>query len=156
MSVDRIGKFQVLDTLGAGAHSSILRILRVEDGREYALKIVPVDGDGDKKYLDQLRHEHRVGHMLDHPSLVKVYCLETESDWLFRVKKGKLLIEYVPGTTLDKVPLILINGPAGARIESGRQADIAPTLLDLLGLPKPVEMTGRNLLVRTAARAAAE
>ncbi|CAO3414683.1 2,3-bisphosphoglycerate-independent phosphoglycerate mutase [Azospirillum endophyticum] len=58
--------------------------------------------------------------------------------------------------TLDKVPLILINGPAGARIDSGRLADIAPTLLDLLGLPKPAEMTGRNLLVRTAARAAAE
>jgi 2,3-bisphosphoglycerate-independent phosphoglycerate mutase len=58
--------------------------------------------------------------------------------------------------TLDKVPLVLVNGPAGARIDSGRLADIAPTLLDLLGLPKPTEMTGRNLLVRTAARAAAE
>ncbi|PWC39143.1 2,3-bisphosphoglycerate-independent phosphoglycerate mutase [Azospirillum sp. TSO35-2] len=58
--------------------------------------------------------------------------------------------------TLDKVPLVLVNGPAGARIASGRLADIAPTLLDLLGLPKPAEMTGRNLLTRTAARAAAE
>ena len=58
--------------------------------------------------------------------------------------------------TLDKVPLVLVNGPAGARIASGRLADIAPTLLGLLGLPQPAEMTGRNLLVRTAARAAAE
>ncbi|MBP2300141.1 2,3-bisphosphoglycerate-independent phosphoglycerate mutase [Azospirillum picis] len=58
--------------------------------------------------------------------------------------------------TLDKVPLVLVNGPAGARIDSGRLADIAPTLLGLLGLPQPAEMTGRDLLVRTAARAAAE
>ncbi len=58
--------------------------------------------------------------------------------------------------TLDKVPLVLVNGPAGAKIDSGRLADIAPTLLDLIGLPKPDEMTGRNLLIRNAARAAAE
>jgi 2,3-bisphosphoglycerate-independent phosphoglycerate mutase len=58
--------------------------------------------------------------------------------------------------TLDKVPLVLVNGPAGAKIDSGRLADIAPTLLDLIGLPKPDEMTGRNLLIRDAARAAAE
>jgi 2,3-bisphosphoglycerate-independent phosphoglycerate mutase len=28
----------------------------------------------------------------------------------------------------------------------GRLADIAPTVLDLMGLPKPAEMTGRSLL----------
>ncbi|MGQ9366888.1 2,3-bisphosphoglycerate-independent phosphoglycerate mutase [Azospirillum sp. ST 5-10] len=58
--------------------------------------------------------------------------------------------------TLDKVPLLLINGPAGARIRSGRLADVAPTLLDLMGLPQPDEMTGASLLDRTAVRAAAE
>jgi len=34
------------------------------------------------------------------------------------------------------------------RVEDGILADVAPTLLFLLGLPQPVEMTGRNLLVR--------
>ena len=33
------------------------------------------------------------------------------------------------------------------RVEDGILADVAPTLLFLLGLPQPVEMTGRNLLV---------
>ena len=33
------------------------------------------------------------------------------------------------------------------RVESGILADVAPTLLHLLGLPQPAEMTGRNLLV---------
>jgi 2,3-bisphosphoglycerate-independent phosphoglycerate mutase len=36
------------------------------------------------------------------------------------------------------------------RVESGILADVAPTLLYLLGLPQPTEMTGRNLLVAAA------
>ena len=57
--------------------------------------------------------------------------------------------------TLDKVPLVLVNGPAGARLHSGRLADVAPTLLDLMGLPKPAEMTGSTLIDRAAKREAA-
>jgi Metalloenzyme superfamily/Carbohydrate phosphorylase len=34
------------------------------------------------------------------------------------------------------------------RVEDGILADVAPTLLFLLGLPQPVELIGRNLLVR--------
>ncbi|KAA0687156.1 2,3-bisphosphoglycerate-independent phosphoglycerate mutase [Azospirillum brasilense] len=59
--------------------------------------------------------------------------------------------------TLDKVPLVLVNGPAGVTaIRSGRLADIAPTLLDLMKLPQPAEMTGKSLIDRASARAAAE
>ncbi len=58
--------------------------------------------------------------------------------------------------TLDKVPAVLVNGPPGAAIAGGRLADVAPTLLDLMGLPQPVEMTGRSLLDRAGARAASE
>jgi 2,3-bisphosphoglycerate-independent phosphoglycerate mutase len=32
--------------------------------------------------------------------------------------------------------------------EGGRLADVAPTLLDLMGLEKPVEMTGQSLIIR--------
>jgi serine/threonine protein kinase len=63
----------------------------------------PHDKD-DLKYLEQAQHEFRVGRMFDHPNLLKVYMLETESDWLFRVKKVLLLLEYVNGKTVDKVP----------------------------------------------------
>ena len=33
-------------------------------------------------------------------------------------------------------------------MKDGILADVAPTLLDMLGLPKPKEMTGRTLLVK--------
>lgn len=106
MAFDAIGKFTILATLGSGANSSILRIRREDDGREYALKVVTIDGEDDKKYLAQAEHEFRVGQMLNHSHLVKVYACETEKDWLRRVKKAKLLVEYVPGETLDKSKLL--------------------------------------------------
>ena len=48
--------------------------------------------------------------------------------------------------TTNPVPVILVGGPAGARLRGGRLADLAPTLLDLMGLPKPPEMTGESLI----------
>jgi len=56
---------------------------------------------------------------------------------------------YTAHTTLD-VPVIVFGGPKGAGLENGRLADVAPTLLDLMGLKKPDLMTGRSLLVREA------
>lgn len=103
--IDKIGKVTVLQTLGSGAHSSILHVRREADSREYALKLVSIDGKGELKYLEQAKHEYRVGQMLSHPNLVKVYCLEVESGWLSGPKKARLLIEYVPGKTMDTLPL---------------------------------------------------
>jgi serine/threonine protein kinase len=106
MVFDKIGKFQVLDTLGTGAHSSILHIRREADAKEYALKVVPIDGKDDLKYLDQAKHEFRVGQMLSHPNLVKVYCLETDGGWFSGPKNARLLIEFAPGKTMDRLPLL--------------------------------------------------
>ena len=48
--------------------------------------------------------------------------------------------------TINPVPLLLINGPEGTVLKDGRLADIAPTLLTLMDLPVPAEMTGDCLL----------
>lgn len=48
--------------------------------------------------------------------------------------------------TLNPVPVILVGGPANARMLSGRLADLAPSLLDLMQIEPPVEMTGRSLI----------
>lgn len=52
--------------------------------------------------------------------------------------------------TLNKVPFILVDhtgGDAEHKVRSGRLADVAPTVLELLGLPQPPEMTGISLIV---------
>jgi 2,3-bisphosphoglycerate-independent phosphoglycerate mutase len=53
--------------------------------------------------------------------------------------------------TLNPVPVVLMGGPAGAALADGRLADIAPTLLALMGLDQPAEMTGLSLLRSGAA-----
>ncbi len=51
--------------------------------------------------------------------------------------------------TTNPVPVILVGGPPGAHLrDGGRLADLAPTLLELMGLPQPPEMTGKSLIAR--------
>ncbi|WP_136685022.1 2,3-bisphosphoglycerate-independent phosphoglycerate mutase [Falsirhodobacter xinxiangensis] len=47
--------------------------------------------------------------------------------------------------TLNPVPVILYGGPRGS-LRDGRLADLAPTVLQLMGLPQPAEMTGQSLI----------
>lgn len=48
--------------------------------------------------------------------------------------------------TLNPVPLFLIDADVKGKLVPGRLADIAPTILSVMGLPIPPEMTGRVLL----------
>ncbi|MCC6304590.1 MAG: 2,3-bisphosphoglycerate-independent phosphoglycerate mutase [Rhodobacteraceae bacterium] len=50
--------------------------------------------------------------------------------------------------TTNPVPVIFVGGPPGAGLDGGRLADLAPTLLELMGLAPPPEMTGRSLIRR--------
>lgn len=49
--------------------------------------------------------------------------------------------------TTNLVPVILVGGPAKAALNSGRLADLAPTVLRLMDLPQPEEMTGKCLIL---------
>jgi 2,3-bisphosphoglycerate-independent phosphoglycerate mutase len=49
--------------------------------------------------------------------------------------------------TLNPVPTVLINHPdPNVKLGRGRLADVAPTLLELLRLPQPEDMTGKSLI----------
>ena len=61
------------------------------------------------------------------------------------------MIDYASGEphtahTTNPVPLAGINLPANKKLKEGRLADLAPTMLDIMGLEKPDEMTGESLL----------
>ncbi|MCR5848168.1 MAG: 2,3-bisphosphoglycerate-independent phosphoglycerate mutase [Lachnospiraceae bacterium] len=63
------------------------------------------------------------------------------------------LIDYETGEpftahTTNPVPFILVNGPEGKKLrEDGCLADIVPTIIELMGMEQPKEMTGKSLLV---------
>ena len=50
--------------------------------------------------------------------------------------------------TTNLVPVAMIGGPERAALADGRLSDIAPTLLELMGLAQPPEMTGESLVRR--------
>ncbi|MCI8700070.1 MAG: 2,3-bisphosphoglycerate-independent phosphoglycerate mutase [Clostridia bacterium] len=63
------------------------------------------------------------------------------------------MIDYKTGDphtahTTNPVPLILVSNEEKNKIKSGKLADLAPTLLELLGIQKPEEMTGESLLIK--------
>ena len=57
-------------------------------------------------------------------------------------------VTHAPHTahTLLDVPVILLGAGRNVKLENGRLADVAPTLLALMAIPKPDAMTGHNLL----------
>ncbi|MBT7941949.1 MAG: 2,3-bisphosphoglycerate-independent phosphoglycerate mutase, partial [Alphaproteobacteria bacterium] len=49
--------------------------------------------------------------------------------------------------TMNVVPVLMVNAPERiAGLRDGRLSDVAPTLLDLMGLAQPGEMTGRSII----------
>ena len=57
-------------------------------------------------------------------------------------------------TTFD-VPIIAVNAREPVSLSDGRLCDVAPTLLDLMGLSKPAPMSGHSLLEHVAEKAEA-
>ena len=60
------------------------------------------------------------------------------------------MIDYKTGEphtahTTNVVPLVLI-GAEGVQLKTGKLADLAPTMLELMELPKPEEMTGESII----------
>ena len=48
--------------------------------------------------------------------------------------------------TTNPVPVIITKD--GIEVKSGKLADLAPTLIDLLGIEQPDDMTGQSLIQR--------
>lgn len=54
---------------------------------------------------------------------------------------------YHTAHTLNPVPLLLLGRPEAVFRPEGILADLAPTILDLAGLPRPPEMTGQSMII---------
>ena len=115
-----------------------------------------------------------VGHTGNYDAAVKAIevldeCLGRVTDAVLEVG-GELLITADHGNaeqmldpksgqphtahTTNPVPLIYVGSRASALMENGALCDIAPSLLQIMGLPQPPEMTGRSLLLVSDADAA--
>ena len=48
--------------------------------------------------------------------------------------------------SLNPVPCVYVTSDKNAKVENGKLADVAPTILHIMGLPQPADMTGHNLI----------
>jgi 2,3-bisphosphoglycerate-independent phosphoglycerate mutase len=137
--------------------------------RQVTERVVQQIREGDYAFiLLNYANPDMVGHTGVLPAAVK--AVETIGECLERVAEailamdGELLITADHGNcelmvdpatgephtahTTNPVPIWWITrDPGGRGLRDGGLADVAPTVLELLGLPAPPEMTGRSLLV---------
>ncbi|HJQ56856.1 MAG TPA: 2,3-bisphosphoglycerate-independent phosphoglycerate mutase [Vineibacter sp.] len=140
------------------AHEVTDRLVEAIDARRFDLIVV------------NYANADQVGHSGVFPAAVK--AVETVDGCLGRLMEavgragGALLVTADHGNveqlfdydtnqphtahTMNRVPAILFNAPAGVQsLADGRLADVAPTLLALMGQQQPADMTGRSLLRAT-------
>jgi 2,3-bisphosphoglycerate-independent phosphoglycerate mutase len=142
--------------------------------REVTEKVIRQIREGDYAFvLMNYANPDMVGHTGVLPAAVKAVetidaCLEqvcsallaAGGELLITADHGNCELMVDPATgephtahTTNPVPIWWVTSdPRGRTLRDGGLADVAPTLLELLGLPVPAEMTGRSLLVPARGR----
>jgi Tol biopolymer transport system component len=95
---DHVGRFHVIETLGAGGMGEVYRVRDLQLGREVALKILPPAMAADQRRFSRFERESRVLASLDHPNIAAIHSIE-HVDGLHL-----LVLQLVEGPTLaDRV-----------------------------------------------------
>jgi len=94
MADRRLGHYQLVSHLGAGATGDVWRALDTRLGREIAVKILNRDCTEDPGSLARFEREARALASLDHPNIVTVHALERDGDRHF------LAMTLIEGETL--------------------------------------------------------
>jgi len=88
-------------------------------------------------------------------SLARIVPFAIENDWTILITadhgNADIMVDAKTGKphtahTLSPVPFWTVNPPENISLRNGVLADIAPTILSLMGIEKPDEMTGKSLI----------
>src|SRR5579872_1292181 len=93
----KIGKYEVLDTLGRGGMGVVYRAIDPRIGRLVAIKMITGDYAKDPDYLNRFYREARSTGTLQHPNIVTVYDLGDQDGIPY------LVMEYLEGDSLEKI-----------------------------------------------------
>jgi eukaryotic-like serine/threonine-protein kinase len=94
---DRIGPYEILDLLGAGAMGQVYRVRDTNLGRLAAIKVLPDAFLRDPERRARFQREAKVLAALNHPNIAAVYGWEEPGEL------SALVMELVEGRPLDKM-----------------------------------------------------
>src|SRR6476620_8518776 len=93
----RIGPYEVQELIGSGGMGHVFKAHDTRLGRTVALKILRTDRPVDEERRRRFIQEARTASALNHPHIVALYDILSENG------SDVLVMEYVPGKTLDQV-----------------------------------------------------
>ncbi|MCS6850167.1 MAG: serine/threonine protein kinase [Gemmataceae bacterium] len=98
-----MGKYKLLETLGAGGMGKVFLCEHIHLRRLVALKVLPRDAVGDGSAVERFYREARAVAALDHPNIVRAHDVDQEDQLHF------LVMEYVDGASLQYI--VKTHGP---------------------------------------------
>ena len=120
MDTIKLGKYELLESLGRGGFGTVYRASDTALGREVAVKVLHPQLMVDPGFVERFRNEARLVAGLEHPNLVTVYDLgESEG-------RAYLVMRYLPGKSLRER---LQNGPIPFNEALGILKQVAAGLL---------------------------
>lgn len=97
--VDKIGKYEVIRSLGKGATAVVYLARDPDSGQEVAVKLVRFDQDNaamSRRLRKLFQTERSIAGRLDHPNIVKIF------DAVIEPEQAYIVMEFVDGTPLDR------------------------------------------------------
>ena len=128
----RLGRYEIVEPLGAGGMGEVYRAHDPQLGRDVALKILPASTANDPDALERFTREARALAALNHPHIVTIYSTEEADGVRF------LTMELIEGRTLDQV--IPERG-----VSLPQFFDVAIALADALAAAHEKHITHRDL-----------
>jgi serine/threonine protein kinase len=92
-----LGKYRVLERLGAGGMGQVYLCEHKLMRRRVAVKVLPANKSEDPSALERFHREARVVAALDHPNIVRAYDIDADGQLHF------LVMEYVDGSSLQDI-----------------------------------------------------
>lgn len=89
------GLYRIERKIGEGGMGAVFQATKLEDQSQVAIKIISPSLCGNQRFLKRFKREAKVGSVLSHPNIIKVFEYgETEDNMLYMV------MEYIPGDTI--------------------------------------------------------
>jgi eukaryotic-like serine/threonine-protein kinase len=128
----RLGPYEIVARLGAGAMGEVYRARDTRLGREVAIKILPADVAADAGRRARFEQEARAVAALNHPNILGLYDIGVENDTAF------IVTELVTGEPLET---LLAGGPLPIK----KLLDLAVQIADGMAAAHAAHITHRDL-----------